>query len=116
MPSSSGVASTSQTCQKLSQKNVQFFAAGNLGGRTLVIFMMEKNVGESNAIRTNITSKYPLPDFPSPGTGHGEGKREGGNPAPHWVELRSTVSLVGSVSCLSCMLDITVSPHPTPLY
>ncbi|KAF9779311.1 CNH domain-containing protein [Thelephora terrestris] len=44
VPSSPGAANTSQTPQKLSgNKDVQFFAVGNLDGRTLVIYMRKKN-------------------------------------------------------------------------
>lgn len=45
VPSSPGAANASQTPQKLSgNKDVQFFTVGNLGGRTLVIYMKKKNV------------------------------------------------------------------------
>jgi RHO1 GDP-GTP exchange protein 1/2 len=46
VPSSPGVTNASQAPQKLSgNKDVQFFTVGNLGGRTLVIYMKKKNVG-----------------------------------------------------------------------
>jgi len=45
VPSSPGAANASQAQQILSgNKDVQFFTAGNLGGRTLVIYMKKNNV------------------------------------------------------------------------
>ena len=47
VPLSPGAANASQTPQKLSgNKDVQFFTVGNIGDRTLVIYMKKKNVGD----------------------------------------------------------------------
>jgi hypothetical protein len=46
VPSSLQNPLTSQTPQKLNgAKDVHFFSVGNLGGRTLVIYMKKKGVG-----------------------------------------------------------------------
>jgi len=48
VPSSPGAANAWQTPQKLSgDKDVQFFTAGNLGGRTLVIYVKKRNASSS---------------------------------------------------------------------
>ncbi len=46
VPSSLQTANAPHSAQKLNDsRDVKYFSAGNLGGRTLVIYMMQKGVG-----------------------------------------------------------------------
>ena len=55
VPSSPEAAAASQSPRRLSRSNgVEFFTSGNIGGRTLVIYMKDKSVGQSRTIRTNV--------------------------------------------------------------
>ena len=55
IPSSPEATAASQTPRRLTRSNcVEFFASGNVGGRTVVIYMKDKSVGHSRIIGTNV--------------------------------------------------------------
>ncbi|KAF9645895.1 hypothetical protein BDM02DRAFT_3262627 [Thelephora ganbajun] len=99
IPSSPGAANASRTPQKLGgKKDAQFFTVGNLGGRTLVIYMKRSGI-------------------PNPRTGYWQDKREDESPTFDRVEVRfrMTPPVSGVPSCPSSGLLLALGSNEDEL-